>query len=87
MANRKTRRRMGKRLTVREEREFKNLIMIIFIIAVIFVLMYLLTVVIVKKGLLSKGYTKGSVINPVVDYDDIPIEELSLQRFEVVRHE
>lgn len=69
MANRKSRRRMGKRLTVREEREFKNLIMIIFIISVVFVLMYLLTTVIVKKGLLSRGYTKGTVITPVVDYE------------------
>ena len=73
MANRRQRRSMGKSLSVREEQEIKNLILTIFIIALVFGLMYLFTAVILKRGLLSKGYTKVAAETPVVDYETATI--------------
>ena len=69
MANRKQRRTKGKSEVVKEEQQIKNLILTIFIIALIFGLMYLFTATILKKGLLSKGYTKPVVETPVIDYE------------------
>lgn len=73
--NRKYRRKNGikPRMSVREEQEMKNLVLIIFIIAVVFGLMYLLTYGILEKGLLTKGYTKPTVQTPVVDYETATI--------------
>ena len=73
MANRKERRNKGKNVSVREEQEIKNLILTIFILALIFGLMYLFTAVILKRGLLSKGYTKQIAETPIVDYETATI--------------
>ena len=70
MANRKQRRSKGKsEAVIKEEQQIKNLILTIFILALIFGLMYLFTATILKKGLLSKGYTKPVVETPVIDYE------------------
>ena len=73
MANRKQRRTKGKNEAIKEEQQIKNLILTIFIIALIFGLMYLFTATILKKGLLSKGYTKPVVETPVIDYETATI--------------
>lgn len=73
--NRKYRRKNGMkpRLTVREEQEMKNFVLIIFIVAVLFGLMYLLTYVILEQGFISKGYQKPTISDPIVDYETATI--------------
>lgn len=73
--NRRQRRNNGmkKKMTVREEAEIKNLVLIIFSLVIVFVLVYALTYFVLEKGLLSRGYTKPTITTPAIDYETATI--------------